>query len=94
MQIDKEEPAAQPVEVDVDDKKDEDAKVPGLQDGSRQEVPPVPEPIVPISIQRLHRRLSKEIGLHKLRIKHYRTSVKQLKATTSELVLPDETYEK
>jgi len=64
-------------------------------DGSGpQPVVPVPNPNVPASLLKLHRRLSKEVELYKLHVKHYHMSTKQFRMRTTELALPEEVYEK
>lgn len=55
--------------------------------------PPPPDLIVPPAVAKLRRRLSKEVGLFKLHVKHYRVNVPQFKARTSELALPKEVYD-
>ena len=49
---------------------------------------------VPPSLAKLHARLSKEVELFKLHIKHYHMSPTQFSKRTSQLALPDTVYEK
>ena len=67
IQLDKEELAVQPVEVYGG--KDGVAEIPDLQGGDDKEVAPAPEPTVPISIRKVHRRSPTDIELNKLCVK-------------------------
>jgi hypothetical protein len=50
--------------------------------------------IIPPSLEKLHQRLSKEVELYKLHVKHYHMSPTQFRKRTSQLALPDTVYEK
>jgi hypothetical protein len=105
-----EEPAAPPAPVPVARRLRKkvriapDAEVPGLESNPSDAAPPPPKPsegdatkeqgIIPPALARLHARLSKEVELYKLHVKHYRMSPTQFRKRTSQLALPDAVYEK
>ena len=50
--------------------------------------------LLPKPLLRLHQRLSKEVELYKLHVKHYHMSAAQFRKRTSELALPDDIFKK
>jgi hypothetical protein len=82
------------VEVGRDEQPVQTADVEPLQmhDAPADKVDPPPQPLVPLALQRLHRRLSKD--LYKLHVEHYHMSPAQFRKRTSELALPDEVVQK
>jgi hypothetical protein len=84
------------VEVGRDEQRVQTADVEPFQihDAPADKVDPPPQPLVPLALQRLHRRLSKDLELYKLHVKHYHMSPAQFRKRTSELALPDEVYHK
>jgi hypothetical protein len=83
---------------------DPHAEVPGLESRPSEAAPPPPEPssgdapkepgVIPPALAKLHARLSKEVELYKLHVKHYHMSPTQFRKRTSQLALPDAVYEK
>ena len=49
---------------------------------------------IPPALAKLHKRLSKEVELFKLHLKHYHMSVTQFRRRTNQLALPESIYEK
>ena len=80
--------------------------VPNPHDSEEVLEPEVPEPpedlapesegqgTTPLALQKLHRRLKKDIELYKLHIKHYHMNLNQFRKRTSQLALPEEIYDK
>ena len=74
----------------------------GLEQAEPADPPPAPEPQpeepdaggVPPALAKLHKRLSKEVELYKLHLKHYHMSVTQFRRRTNQLALPESVYEK
>jgi hypothetical protein len=84
-----------------------EARVPPQGEGARgssepmeaeQEEPAEPEEQdaggIPPALAKLHKRLSKEVELYKLHLKHYHMSVTQFRRRTNRLALPESVYEK
>ena len=49
---------------------------------------------MPAELRKLHKRLNSDVGLYKLHIRHYHMSLRQFRARTSELALPEEIYQR
>ena len=68
------------------------AAEPAADQPAAEEPAPVPEPqagpLLPLSLRRIHEKLSKDTELLKLHIKHYHMSTTQFRRRTSQLKLP------
>ena len=58
--------------------------------------PPVPseDQLLPPTLKKTIKRLSNDLELYKLHVKHYHMSTRQLRIKTSELALPEEMHQK
>ena len=100
-------PAMHPVRRPIRTKTrvDPSSDMPGFESVPPVAAPTAPKPdekdvathgegIIPPALARLHARLSKEVELYKLHVKHYHMTPSQFRKRTSQLALPDSVYEK
>ena len=84
---------------------DPSSEMPGFESAPPVAAPTPPKPdekdvatqgegIIPPALARLHARLSKEVELYKLHVKHYHMTPSQFRKRTTQLALPDSVYEK